>query len=312
MLDIAIIGGGPAGLAAGLYAARGGANVALFESLFTGGQAVKTHQIDNYPAFTDGIEGFELGTKLEQHATKFGLSVQYAEVSALDLTGEIKRIVLADGTEIEARTIILAMGAKPRMIGVEREAELTGSGVSYCATCDGAFFRDKPVAVVGGGDTAISDALYLARFASRVYVVHRRDQLRATKVLQESAFREEKIEFVWNSTAKELLGEKSVEGLVVTDKLTGEDRTLEVAAVFAAVGIVPESGLAASQLVLDASGAIVTDAKMHTSESGVYAAGDVRNTPLRQVITACADGAVAATEALEYIATTDAPIIIEG
>jgi len=204
------------------------------------------------------------------------------------------------------------MGAKPRMIGVPREAELVGSGVSYCATCDGAFFRGKPVAVVGGGDTAVSDALYLARFASKVYVVHRRDALRATKVLQESAFREEKIEFVWNSTAKELLGEKSVEGLIVTDKLTGEDRTLEVSAVFAAVGIVPESGLAAAQLKLDASGAIVTDQRMQTSEAGVYAAGDLRNTPLRQVITACADGAVAATEALEYLATHDVPIIVEG
>ena len=312
MPHTAIIGGGPAGLAAGLYAARGGANTVLFEALFPGGQAVKTHMIDNYPAFVDGVEGFELGSKLEQHAAKFGLTVQYAEVSALDLTGDIKRIVLADGSTVEARTVILAMGAKPRMIGVPREAELTGSGVSYCATCDGAFFRDKPVAVIGGGDTAISDALYLARFASKVYVVHRRDALRATKVLQESAFREEKIEFVWNSTAKELLGEKSVEGLIVTDKLTGEDRTLEVSAVFAAVGIVPESGLAAAQLKLDASGAIVTDQRMQTSEAGVYAAGDLRNTPLRQVITACADGAVAATEALEYLATHDVPIIVEG
>lgn len=309
MLDIAIIGGGPAGLAAGLYAARGGANVTLFEALFSGGQAVKTHQIDNYPGFTDGIEGFELGTKLEAHAARFGLAVQYAEVQALDLTGEIKRIVMADGSTVEARTVILAMGAKPRMIGVPREAELTGSGVSYCATCDGAFFRDKPVAVVGGGDTAISDALYLARFASKVYVVHRRDALRATKVLQESAFREEKIEFVWNSLAKELAGETAVEGLVVEDKMTGEQRTLEVSAVFAAVGIVPESALAAGQVELDASGAIVTDMRMHTSEAGVYAAGDVRSTPLRQVITACADGAVAATEALEYLATNDAPIV---
>ena len=309
MLDIAIIGGGPAGLAAGLYAARGGANVTLFEALFSGGQAVKTHQIDNYPGFVDGIEGFELGTKLEEHAARFGLAVQYAEVQALDLTGEIKRIMLSDGSTVEARTVILAMGAKPRMIGVPREAELTGSGVSYCATCDGAFFRDKPVAVVGGGDTAISDALYMARFASRVYVVHRRDALRATKVLQESAFREEKIEFVWNSVAKELIGEQKVEGLVVEDKFTGERRTLEVAAVFAAVGIVPESGLAAGQLELDAAGAIVTDMRMRTKETGVYAAGDVRSTPLRQVITACADGAVAATEALEYLATNAAPIV---
>ncbi len=300
MLDIAIIGGGPAGLAAGLYAARGGAKAELFEALFSGGQAVKTHQIDNYPGFVDGVEGFALGAKLEQHAARFGLPIRYEQVQSLELDGPVKRIVLP-GRTVEARTVILAMGAKPRTLGLPREQELTGSGVSYCATCDGAFFRDRAVAVVGGGDTAVSDALYLARFASRIYVVHRRDALRAARVLQDAAFAEEKIEFVWNSLPKTLVGEQSVSGLTVEQVKTGEARTLDVAAVFVAVGIVPETALVKDQLALDAGGAIRTDAHLATSIPGVFAAGDIRTTPLRQVVTACADGAVAATSALDYL-----------
>lgn len=300
MLDIAIIGGGPAGLAAGLYAARGGAKAELFEALFSGGQAVKTHQIDNYPGFVDGVEGFALGAKLEQHAARFGLPIRYEQVQSLELDGPVKRIVLP-GRTVEARTVILAMGAKPRTLGLPREQELTGSGVSYCATCDGAFFRDRAVAVVGGGDTAVSDALYLARFASRIYVVHRRDALRAARVLQDAAFAEEKIEFVWNSLPKALVGEQSVSGLTVEQVKTGEARTLDVAAVFVAVGIVPETALVKDQLALDAGGAIRTDAHLATSIPGVFAAGDIRTTPLRQVVTACADGAVAATRALDYL-----------
>lgn len=300
MLDIAIIGGGPAGLAAGLYAARGGAKAELFEALFSGGQAVKTHQIDNYPGFVDGVEGFALGAKLEQHAARFGLPIRYEQVQSLELDGPVKRIVLP-GRTVEARTVILAMGAKPRTLGLPREQELTGSGVSYCATCDGAFFRDRAVAVVGGGDTAVSDALYLARFASRIYVVHRRDALRAARVLQDAAFAEEKIEFVWNSLPKALLGEQSVSGLTVEQVKTGEARTLDVAAVFVAVGIVPETALVKDQLALDTGGAIRTDAHLATSIPGVFAAGDIRTTPLRQVVTACADGAVAATSALDYL-----------
>lgn len=302
MLDIAIIGGGPAGLSAGLYAARGGANAALYEALFTGGQAVKTHRIDNYPGFADGVEGFELGMKLEQHAARFGLPVEYAGVARLELSDDVKRIELSDGRTVETKALILAMGAKPRTLGLAREEELIGSGVSYCATCDGAFFKDRPVAVVGGGDTAVSDALYLARFASRVYVVHRRDALRAAKVLQEAAFREEKIEFVYDSVPEAFCGETAVEGLSVKHVKTGSPRMLAVSAVFVAVGIVPETALVRGQVELDAAGAIVTDAQMRCSVPGVFAAGDVRNTPLRQVVTACADGAVAATSALDYLA----------
>lgn len=299
MLDIAIIGGGPAGLSAGLYAMRGGADAALFEAMFVGGQATKTHRIDNYPGFREGVEGFQLGVELEQHAARFGLAVTYATVESVDLAGDVKKLVV-DGQTVEARTVILAMGAKPRPLGLPREAELTGKGVSYCATCDGAFFKEKQVAVVGGGDTAISDALYLARFVERVYVVHRRGELRAAKSLQQAAFAEEKIEFVFHSVAEALVGEEKVEGLTVKDVRTGVLRTLPVSGVFAAVGIVPESGLVRGQVACTEDGRIRTNEFMETDVPGVYAAGDIRTTPLRQVITACADGAVAATRALEY------------
>lgn len=299
MLDIAIIGGGPAGLSAGLYAMRGGADAALYEGLFVGGQATKTHRIDNYPGFREGVEGFQLGVELEQHAARFGLAVTYATVESVDLAGDVKKLVV-DGETVEARTVILAMGAKPRPLGLPREAELTGKGVSYCATCDGAFFKGKQVAVVGGGDTAVSDALYLARFVERVYVVHRRGELRAAKSLQQAAFAEEKIEFVFHSVAEALVGEEKVEGLTVKDVRTGVLRTLPVSGVFAAVGIVPESGLVRGQVACTEDGRIRTNEFMETDVPGVYAAGDIRTTPLRQVITACADGAVAATRALEY------------
>ena len=218
---------------------------------------------------------------------------------SVDLAGHVKKLVV-DGQTVEARTVILAMGAKPRPLGLPREAELTGKGVSYCATCDGAFFKGKQVAVVGGGDTAISDALYLARFVERVYVVHRRGELRAAKSLQQAAFAEEKIEFVFHSVAEALVGEEKVEGLTVKDVRTGVLRTLPVSGVFAAVGIVPESGLVRGQVVCTEDGRIRTNEFMETDVPGVYAAGDIRTTPLRQVITACADGAVAATRALEY------------
>lgn len=299
MLDIAIIGGGPAGLSAGLYAMRGGADAALYEGLFVGGQATKTHRIDNYPGFREGVEGFQLGVELEQHAARFGLTVTYATVESVDLAGDVKKLVV-DGETVEARTVILAMGAKPRPLGLPREAELTGKGVSYCATCDGAFFKGKQVAVVGGGDTAVSDALYLARFVERVYVVHRRGELRAAKSLQQAAFAEEKVEFVFHSVAEAFVGEEKVEGLTVKDVRTGALRTLPISGVFAAVGIVPASGLVRGQVACTEDGRIRTNEFMETDVPGVYAAGDIRTTPLRQVITACADGAVAATRALEY------------
>lgn len=306
VLDIAIIGGGPAGLTAGLYAMRGGADAVLFEALFAGGQATRTHQIDNYPGFPNGIEGYQLGVELEQQAARFGLRTEYASVEAAALAGPVKRLTV-DGRTVEARTVILAMGARPRPLGLPREEALTGSGVSYCATCDGAFFKGRPVAVVGGGDTAIADALYLARFAEKVYVVHRRDRLRAARTLQEAAFAEGKIAFVWNAVAEAFVGETSVEGLTVRDVRTGALTTLAVAGVFAAVGILPQSELARGQVACAEDGRIITNEFMETDVPGVFAAGDVRTTPLRQIVTACADGALAATRALEYCAANGNP-----
>lgn len=298
--DVAIIGGGPAGLAAGLYAARAGRSALLIEEMTAGGQITKTHNVENYPGFDEGIDGFSLAAKMEQQAARFGLETKYATVQELSLSRPVKRIGCGK-KEFFARTVILAMGAEPRLLGVPGEVEQMGTGVSYCATCDGAFFRGMPVAVVGGGDTAISDALYLAHFAERVYVVHRREALRAAHVLQDAAKQEKRIEFVLDSLPEEILGGDAVEGLRVKNKKTGEAHTLAVKGVFVAVGTTPRSALVREQLPCDANGYIVTDAHMRTAIPGVYAAGDVRVTPLRQVITAAADGAVAATAAVEYL-----------
>ena len=302
MPDIAIIGGGPAGLTAGLYAARGGADVTLYEELFPGGQIAKTPMVENYPGFPEGIEGYAVGSRIQKQAEKFGLKIEYTGATALELDGMTKKIVLADRVDT-AKAVILCMGASSRPLGVEREEELTGAGVSYCATCDGAFFKDMAVAVVGGGDTAISDALYLARFCSGVTVVHRSDELRACPALQKAAYANPKIAFALSCVPVSLVGEKKVEGLEVRDLKLDQVRVLPVNGVFVAVGITPRTELVKEKVTLTSAGNIVTDELMRTSIPGVFAAGDIRNTPLRQVITACADGAVAATAALEYIAS---------
>lgn len=299
MKDIVIIGGGPAGLAAGIYAARSGRSALLLESMYAGGQMTKTMNVENYPGFEQGVDGFSLAAKLEKQAQSFGLQIINDEVTGVDFSGPVKYVKCA-GKEYEAKTVIVATGASPRKLGIAREEELTGAGISYCATCDGAFFKNRNVVVVGGGDTAISDALYLARFVNKVYVVHRRDTLRAADVLQKAAFNEPKIEFVFNSVPERVLGDKEVTGLVVKNK-AGEERTLEAEGIFAAVGIQPNTALFKGMLTLNEGGYIVTDAHMKTSIEGVYAAGDVRNTPLRQIVTAVADGAVAATSAVEYL-----------
>ena len=299
--DIAIIGGGPAGLTAGLYAARGGANAALFEEMFPGGQAAVTEQIDNYPGFPEGVQGAEIGMRMEQQATRFGLNMYYEGVSEAELTGEIKRIHTPGGV-MEAKAVILCMGASPRKLGLPKEEALTGLGVSYCATCDGAFFKGKPVAVIGGGDTALSDAVYLSRFAEKVYLVHRRDTFRGSKVLQDQVRALPNVELVLESVPEALLGEEKLTGLRVKHVRTGEVRDLPVDGLFVAIGTVPRTGLVQnSDLQFDSGGYIITDAHMRTNLPGVYAAGDIRNTPLRQVVTAVADGAVAATTALEEL-----------
>ncbi len=298
--DIAIIGGGPAGLTAGLYAARGGASVTLYEELFPGGQIAKTPLVENYPGFPDGVVGYEVGSLLQKQAEKFGLKVEYAGATGLMLDENPKRILLPD-REDTAKAVILCMGAHARSLGIPREEQLTGAGVSYCATCDGAFFKEKAVAVVGGGDTAISDALYLSRFCTSVTVVHRRDEFRAAAVLVEKAKGVPNIHFALSCVPLTLLGEKNVEGLEIMDLKTSVPRVLPVSGVFVAVGITPQSQLVKGVVAMNEGGSILTDALMKTDVPGVYAAGDIRNTPLRQVITACSDGAIAATSALEFI-----------
>ena len=298
--DIAIIGGGPAGLTAGLYAARGGASVTLYEELFPGGQIAKTPLVENYPGFPDGVVGYEVGSLLQKQAEKFGLKVEYAGATGLILEESPKRILLPD-REDTAKAVILCMGAHARSLGIPREEALVGAGVSYCATCDGAFFKEKAVAVVGGGDTAISDALYLSRFCTSVTVVHRRDEFRAAAVLVEKAKQVPNIHFALSSVPVNLIGECCVQGLEIMDLKTTAQRVLPVSGVFVAVGITPQSALVKGVVNMNEGGSILTDELMKTNIPGVYAAGDIRNTPLRQVITACADGAVAATSALEFI-----------
>lgn len=301
MTDIAIIGGGPAGLTAALYAMRGGASIRLIEELFTGGQIVKTHCIENYPGMSDGPDGYALAARFEEHAAQFGASAEYVGVSALHLTDDQKEITLSTGETFAAKAVILCMGASPRSLGIPGEAKLTSKGVSYCATCDGAFYRNRVATVIGGGDTAISDALYLSKLCKKVYVVHRRNTLRASVVLANAALQTENIEFLWNSVPVEFLGEEKLTGLRLKRVDTDELYEIETDGAFVAVGIVPRTELVMGQVRLAPNGSIETNERMETSVKGVFAAGDVRNTPLRQVVTACADGAVAATYAIEAV-----------
>ncbi|MGI6201000.1 MAG: thioredoxin-disulfide reductase [Christensenellales bacterium] len=294
MLDLLIIGGGPAGLAAALYGARAGLETTVLEMAFPGGQAATTTVIENYPGFPEGVEGPDIAEKMRQQAERFGAKFVYAAVQSLSLQGEVKRAQTDQGP-YEARAIILAMGATPRTLGVPGEETLRGRGVSYCATCDGAFFRGREVAVVGGGDTACEDALFLAGLCSKVHLIHRRDSLRAVQVLQDKVLSHEKIQMHWNSRVAEVLGEKMVSGLRLQD-----GAELPVSGVFVAVGLTPQTALADGQLPL-AGGYIRTDEAMDTGVPGVFAAGDLREKPLRQVITAVADGAVAAVSAQRYI-----------
>ncbi len=299
-LGIAIIGGGPAGLAAGIYAARGGARVTLFEELFPGGQIVKTHKVENYPGFTGGPDGYALAAALEKHAAEFDLPVVYGSVSDLKLAAGEKTFT-AGGEPYAADAVILCMGATPRKLGHPDEDRFVGAGISYCATCDGAFYRGKDVAIVGGGDTAVADALYLSGLCHKVYIIHRRDQFRAAGTLVDRVKQAENVELVLDSTVVALSGEDRLASVTVENKFTHETRELPVSGLFVAVGILPRTELVKDQVALDEGGFIVTDKFMQTSVPGVFAAGDIRNTPLRQVVTACADGAVAATKAVEYV-----------
>ena len=298
--DVIIIGGGPAGLTAGIYASRSRLRTLLIEKALIGGLITNAEHVENFPGFPNGISGFELGELMHQQATGFGMETIYAEVSELQISDE-KKLVRTTEEDFTTRTLIVAGGSSRMELGVAGEKELTGRGVSYCATCDAAFFREQPVAVVGGGDAAITEALHLARFASKVTVIHRRDQLRATRILQERAFDEPLIDFRWDSVVDRIEGKDSVEKLVLRNVKTGEQSTLEVSGVFVSIGFQPDTGFLKDILTLDETGHIITNEKMETGIPGIFAAGDIRHNSARQAITAAGDGATSAIYAEKYL-----------
>lgn len=300
MYDIIIIGSGPAGLSAAIYAQRACLDTIVIEKNgISGGQVLNTWEVDNYPGFP-GVTGFELSRQFREHANKLGARVVQDEVVQVELSGNVKKVVCEEET-YEARCVILASGAHHRTLEVPGEEELRGAGVSYCATCDGAFFRGRTVAVVGGGDAALEDAIFLARMCEKVYIVHRRDKLRGAKRLQERLQALENVEFVWNSETAVIEGNGQVEALRLRQTKTGEEKRLDVDGVFIAVGIAPESELYAGQLELDEQGYIRADESGQTSVPGVFAAGDVRTKALRQILTAASDGANCVASAERYL-----------
>ena len=299
--DMIIIGGGPGGYTAALYAARAGLDVILLEKLSAGGQMALTSQIDNYPGYPEGIDGFTLGMQMQEQAEKFGAKTEYADVESVKLDGEIKEIHSSEGI-FYGRTVVIATGANPRKLGLPREQELTGRGINYCAHCDGMFYKGKTVAVVGGGNTAAADALLLSRIAEKVILIHRRDTLRATKIYHQPLMAAKNVEFRWNSAVTELLGENKVTGIRVKNLVSGEEEDLSVDGVFVSIGRQPASDLVKGQLALDEGGYIVAGESTESSIPGVFAVGDVRTKALRQVVTAVADGASAVHFAEEYLA----------
>ena len=300
--DIIIAGGGPAGLTAGLYASRARLKTLLLEKATLGGQIIKSDQIENYPCFEKGISGFELMHNLEKQAKGFGLQVKTGSVQALATSADgHQKTITAGDQEYRCKALIIATGSEPNTLNIEGEEKLTGRGVSYCATCDGAFFRDKEVAVVGGGDAAVEEALFLARLVKKVHIIHRRDQLRAVKILQERAFAHENISFVWDSVVTQIVGDQSVESLLLKNVKNNNELSLTIEAVFIYVGLHPNTEWLKGMLPLTDQGFIDTNDRMETALPGVFAAGDVRNKLLRQVATAVGDGSTAAFAAEKYI-----------
>ena len=299
--DMIIIGGGPGGYTAALYAARAGLDVVVLEKLSAGGQMALTSQIDNYPGFEEGVDGFELGEKMQAGAEKFGAKTEYAEVFSVDLGAVPKVVETSEGTFF-GHTVVFATGASPRELGVAGEKELVGRGVHYCAACDGMFYKGKTVVIVGGGNTAAADAMVLSRIAKKVILVHRRDTLRATKIYHEPLKKAENVEFHWNSVVSEFISEGKVTGIKIKNVHTGEEELIHCDGVFVSVGRKPATELVNGQLDLDTSGYIIADESTKTNISGVYAVGDVRTKKLRQIVTAVSDGAIAAHEAEEYLA----------
>ena len=298
--DMIIIGGGPAGYTAALYAARAGLDTLIIEKMSAGGQMALTDIIDNYPGFDGGIDGFTLGMQMQAGAERFGAKTDYAEVLSVDLLPKIKKIT-TDAGDYFSRTVVIATGAGPKALGIEKEDVLIGRGVHYCAHCDGRFYKNKTVMVVGGGNSAVSDALYLSRLAKKVYLVHRRDTLRATKIYHDPLMKTENTEFVWDSSVSELLAGERLNGVRVKNLKTDEEREISVDGLFISIGRKPATELFSDTLSLDEAGYIIADETTRTNIPGVYAVGDVRTKALRQVVTAASDGAVAAHFAEEYL-----------
>lgn len=302
--ELAIIGGGPAGLTAGIYAARARLDFVLIEKITPGGQVLTTDWIENYPGFPDGISGADLVIKMSEQAHNLNVPIESAEVICVDFSQDIKKITTDNG-EITCRAVILATGASPNRLGVPGEERFYGKGISFCATCDAPFYRDKILAAVGGGDTAVQESLYLTKFARKVYLIHRRDQLRAAKILQERALANDKIEVVWDSVVTEIGGGlTNVEKVTVQNVKTGQPRDLAVSGCFVWVGIKPNTGFLDTTLKTDGYGFIITDQEMNTSVPGIFAAGDVRSTALRQITTAVGDAAMAVHSAEHYLENT--------
>ena len=302
--DTVIIGGGPAGFTAALYAARAGLDTLILEKMAPGGQMALTGDIENYPGFDEGVDGFTLGMKMQQGAEKSGAKTEYAEATGFDFAGKVKKIETTSG-DFFAKTVILATGADPRTLGIENEASLVGKGVHYCAHCDGRFYKGKTVAVIGGGNSAVGDALYLSRLCEKVFLIHRRDTLRAGRAEQKALEGAENVEFVWNSTVSDFITEDRIKGLHLKNTKTGEETDLFCDGVFVSIGRKPNTDLFKDQITLDESGYIVAEEDCKTNVEGVYVAGDVRRKRLRQIVTAASDGAVAASMAEEYLSKTE-------
>ncbi len=299
--DMIIVGGGPAGYTAALYAARAGLDALLIEKMSAGGQMALTGDIDNYPGFESGIDGFTLGMKMQQCAERFGAKTEYAEVISADFSEKIKKLETTSGI-FYAKTVVLATGANPRELGISNEKDLIGKGIHYCAHCDGRFYKDKIVIVVGGGNSAAADALYLSRLAKKVYIVHRRDKLRATKIYHEPLMKADNIKFVWNSTINQFIVNEKLTGAKILNVNTGTITELLCDGIFISIGRKPATDFLTNSVLLDANGYIVADESTKTNLSGVYAVGDVRTKALRQIVTAVSDGAVAVHYAEEYLA----------
>lgn len=298
--DTVIIGGGPAGYTAALYASRAGLDTLVIEKMSAGGQMALTGEIDNYPGFPEGVDGFTLGANMQAAAERFGAKTEYAEVLSLELAEKVKKIITSSKTVL-AKTVIIATGAEPRELGIKSEKELVGKGVHYCAHCDGRFYKGKTVAVIGGGNSAVSDALYLSRLAKKVYLVHRRDTLRATKIYLDPLKKSENIEFLFDSALVDIIAQPRVTQAKIKNLKSGEENYIDCDGIFISIGRTPTTAFLNGAVPLDPQGYIIADESTRTSVDGVFAAGDVRTKTLRQIVTAVSDGAIAASAAEEYI-----------